>query len=191
MKNYFKTTKGTQYFVTLNEDGTLFVTNDGENSIWNAGQVISSMGGIKGVLNRCNEEITLDEFKARLQAAKEASIAGRKAAAQAAEERRIKECQEALMDYDALVETGTPIATNIAAISIILRYLNTQNWGGWNLPAMAIGYRCNQYDCDGVMATTMILDEPIEVDGEMVSRFVFGAPRGHLVNYYRVRAHQS
>lgn len=186
MKNYFETKKA-QYFVEQKEDGTLFITSNGTDSIWNAGQVIASMGGIQAVLDRCTETITLEEFKARLRAKAESVEAGRKASALAEEQRRRQECTEALMDYDALIQTGTPIPANIDSIRVILRYLNTQNWGGWKLPALTIGYACNQYDCDGKTATTMILDEPIMIDGEKVSKLVYGAPRGHLTKYYSVR----
>ena len=51
---------------------------------------------------------------------------------------------------------------------------------------MTIGYQCNQYDCDGKMATTIKLDEPIMVAGEMGTMFQYGAPRGHLTKYERI-----
>ena len=53
MKNYFRTSKSNKmYFVSQNEDGSLWITNDGVNSIDNAGQFILSMGGIQAVLDR-------------------------------------------------------------------------------------------------------------------------------------------
>lgn len=84
-----------------------------------------------------------------------------------------------------LLARGTPIPTTYETIGIVLRYLNTMNWGGWDLPPMTIGYRCNQYDCDGKQASTMILDEPIDVFGELIDKFVVGAPTGHLIKYHR------
>jgi hypothetical protein len=68
-------------------------------------------------------------------------------------------------------------------IEVVLNHLNTQNWGGWVLPKMSISYSANQYDCDGVTATTISLDSKIEYDGEMISKFKVGGKRGHLNNY--------
>lgn len=78
------------------------------------------------------------------------------------------------------------IPTTPETISIVLAYLRDVNWGVWCLPIMSIGYRCAQYDCDGKIAVTMILDEPIDYYGELVSKFVKGAPVGHLMRYRRI-----
>ena len=56
------------------------------------------------------------------------------------------------------------------------------NWGVWKLPAMTIGYSCNQYDCDGKSAVTIKLDEP--VNG--YTKLSYGAPRGHLTAYTNI-----
>ena len=56
------------------------------------------------------------------------------------------------------------------------------------LPKMTIGYICNQYDCDGKIATTMKLDESIKLyedENETCSMFQVGAPVGHLTKYRR------
>lgn len=88
--------------------------------------------------------------------------------------------------YDELFMKGLPIEVNLANLRIVLAYLNTQNWGSWELPQMSIGYRCNQYACDGKIATTIILDSPIDYYGAPQTKFVYGAPRGHLSNYHRL-----
>lgn len=81
------------------------------------------------------------------------------------------------------------IPATVENIRIILHYLNTINWGLWNLPKLSIGYSANQYDCDGKTATTIQLDEPIsdvERGIENETMFQTGAPRGHLSKYQRV-----
>lgn len=102
--------------------------------------------------------------------------------------KRNRESRKRKADYETLLarsENGV-IETTYENIGIVLRYLNTQNWGGWKLPKMTIGYACHQYDCDGKIATTMKLDEAIEVyDGEKESMFQTGAPHGHLQKYCR------
>lgn len=82
------------------------------------------------------------------------------------------------------------IEVNEKNLSIVLNYLNNQNWGSWILPPMSIGYSAHQYDCDGRTASTIILDRPIEIEsfGEIVKekRFKVGGSHGHLENYRRV-----
>lgn len=82
---------------------------------------------------------------------------------------------------------GGVLESNFANIYLLLEYLNTQNWGGWELPKMTIGYSCAQYDCDGKQATTIKLDEPIEYDGKFLSKFEVGAPLRHLTKYKKIR----
>ena len=82
---------------------------------------------------------------------------------------------------------GGVLESNSGNIYLLLEYLNTQNWGGWDLPKMTIGYSCAQYDCDGKQATTIKLDEPIEYDDELFSKFEVGAPHRHLMKYKKIR----
>lgn len=84
------------------------------------------------------------------------------------------------------VFNGDTVETTVENIRTLLRYLNDINWGVWQLPSMTIGYSCHQYDCDGKTATTIKLDRPIEYRGEKVTRFQYGAPRGHLCDYCRI-----
>lgn len=201
MKNYFKTVQSHKmYFVSQNEDGSLWITNDGVNSIANPGQFILSMGGIEAVLNRCNEEITLDEFKARVTeyfAQQEAQRlyykehkheieAAKRERERAKFNERYERAEKAYNDLLAESPNGV-IETNYKNICIVLGLLNLQNWGYWHLPTMTIGYKCNQYDCDGKQASTMVLDHPIDVDGELISKFSIGAPHGHLMKYHPCR----
>lgn len=50
---------------------------------------------------------------------------------------------------------------------------------------------CNYYDCDGRIAFAMILtnnyNNTIKFEGNDYKGFVFGAPRGHLNKYYKLR----
>lgn len=81
------------------------------------------------------------------------------------------------------------IPVTVNNLSTLLTELNNQNWGAWNLPKLSIGYSANQYDCDGRVATTIELKEPI-TDGERgifnETRFVVGAPKGYLSKYQRL-----
>ena len=82
------------------------------------------------------------------------------------------------------------IPATVDNIGIILRHLNSQNWGLWKLPALSIGYSAHQYDCDGKQATTITLDKPISDDDYNIKRerrFKVGGKRGHLSKYQALR----
>lgn len=193
-----KTTNRT-YVVDQNADGSLTITYNGTNPICNAGMFINQMGGIPGVLARCEEgDYTIEGIKEYFADMSRMKKESQERSRQAALEREAKWNAERVEKYEALVAQyeGQAIPTTYENIGIVLRYLNTQNWGVWNLPKMTIGYSCNQYDCDGKTASTMKLDEPIDIrddeekaeEGslpEMISMFQVGAPRGHLNNYHR------
>jgi len=73
-------------------------------------------------------------------------------------------------------------------IGIVLRYLNTKNWGTWVLPKMSIGYIAIQYQISGNhTATTMTHDKTINYDGKKLSKFVVGAPVNYLTGYEHIR----
>lgn len=179
--------------VKQNEDGSLFLTKDGVNSMENAGWFINSMGGIQSVLNRCIEsDMSFDEFKQQQELIK-AEQAKRKAEAYllaSIDAQKRKDGYKAAYEALKAQYAGGVIPTTYENIGVVLRGLNAQNWGGWELPKMTIGYRCNQYNCDGKIASTMVLDEPINISSdpeykEMESRFQVGAPHGHLTKYRR------
>lgn len=148
-----------------------------------AAALIGQFGGVDGFWDRCLDEL---QFQKKFEQWQKDNSPEKIAERKRREAERIAAIEKArVVLFENLVAQGLPIPSTYENIGIVLRYLNTKNWGGWKLPAMSIGYRCNQYDCDGRQASTMILDEPIDVDGESVSRFVVGAPVGHLVNYHR------
>lgn len=148
-----------------------------------ASALIGSYGGVDGFWEVCMSKQCFNERYAKwIEANSSKRVAERKMKAAA---RRLVIEESRGIAYRELVAKGLPISSTYDNICVVLRYLNTLNWGAWKLPSMTIGYRCNQYDCDGKQASTMILDEPIEVDGKMVDRFVSGAPHGHLSKYYR------
>lgn len=181
------------YVVEQNADGSLTITYDGVNRINNAGMFINQMGGIDGVLAWCEDkDYTIDEVRQYLVEQYNNKKEAHKRLHQAALNREAKWNAERVAKYEALVAQyeGQAIPTTYENIGIILRYLNTKNWGGWDLPKMTIGYACHQYDCDGKTASTMTLDEPINISedadsSEMVSKFQVGAPHGHLTQYRR------
>ena len=132
-------------------------------------------------------EVTAEEvaeFCSRLYAER---IEKAKAKAKEEQEReaiRHKACGKLL--EKRIAENNGVLVSNYANIYLLLTYLNGQNWGGWELPKMTIGYSCAQYDCDGKQATTIKLDEPIDDEGEMVSKYQVGAPHRHLTKYHRI-----
>ena len=182
------------YRVEQNENGTLDIYREYYSlknmDCWehdgrkfdNAGSLIITAGGIDGLLRQCEDVEDIEAMIAELNIVK-AEIR-RKAVAernrQATEKANIAE-----IEYKQLF-SGDVTETNAKTVYALLRYLNTQNWGLWRLPTMTIGYQCNQYDCDGKTATTIKLDEPIMVAGEMGTMFQYGAPRGHLTKYERI-----
>lgn len=89
-------------------------------------------------------------------------------------------------DFRALeneIKEGKVFDVNLENIRRILLYLNSMNWGVWQLPKMTCGYSAHQYDCDGHQASTITLDEPIDYYGEKVSKFKVGGGRLHLTKY--------
>jgi len=172
-------TNAATYEVRQKEDGKLLITLDGE-PIQNAGQFIMQLGGVDKLLARC-KDYTEEEWEAELKRVKES----RKAAKEKALARYEKQKKEHEADYRSLLARDGVIETTVENIGIVLRFLNDHNWGTWNLPKMTIGYACHQFDCNGKQATTMKLDSPIDIDGEMVDKFQTGAPVGHLVKYHR------
>lgn len=89
-------------------------------------------------------------------------------------------------DFRALeneIKEGKVFDANIENIRRILLYLNSMNWGMWQLPNMSIGYSAHQYDCDGQQASTITLNKPIDYFGEKVTKFKVGGGRLHLTKY--------
>ena len=172
-------TNTNEYVVNQNEDGTLLITCGGE-PIKNAGSFIMNIGGIAAVLARC-KEYTEEELKEAAKAKRERKLA-QQAKQLEIEYRRFQEAKEA---YEETFKGGET-ETTIHSVFVLLNYLRHVNWGSWKLPKMSIGYSCRQYDCDGKQAVTIQLDKPMEFDGEMLSRFQVGAPRGHLTKYHKI-----
>ena len=174
------------YEVIVNEDGTLRILYAGDKSnVPNAGALINGMGGIQKVLERC-EEYTQEEYEKEMLEYREKVKADRAAARVRAREKEEERAKSHDEEYKALLSKGEVIESTPENIGIVLRHLSDCNLGAWTLPRMTIGYSCNQYDCDGKQATTMKLDRPINVNGEMVNKFKVGAPVGHLLQYHRV-----
>lgn len=154
----------------------------GEEVFRDAGMFIQQQGGVEALLSKSKWVDDLDDhvkyLNAQAQAAHEKNhnIAMKRDAEREA---------QAKAEYERLF-SGEVTETNEETVGALLRYLNTMNWGGWNLPKMTIGYACHQYDCDGKTATTIKLDAPINVGGEMGTMFEYGAPFGHLTKYRRV-----
>ena len=183
------------YRVEKNENGTLDIyreyfslknmdhwQKDGRK-FDNAGSLIITAGGIDSLLSQCEDVEDIDAMIAKLNVEK-AEIR-RKANAER-DRQKLAADTLASSEYLSLFAGEGPVETNAKSVYVLLRYLNSKNWGTWRLPKMTIGYQCNQYDCDGKTATTIKLNSPISVGGRMGTQFVYGAPRGHLEKYERI-----
>lgn len=165
------------YCVEQKADGTLHITDETGQPIKNAGGFILSMGGVERVLERC-EELSVDEQKRKRDELKRLNIERKCALKEQylSEERKYEE------EYAALV-ADQPIEVTPHNLALLARHLNSENWGVWRLPELMVGYSAHQYDCDGKTATTITLDAPIMIGGELVTKLQYGAPRGHLRDY--------
>jgi hypothetical protein len=180
--------------VKKNSDGTLLLTQNGIDSIPNAASYIGGYGGIEKFLAVCTEyDGSFDDFLIQWTADREERLKqnkdNRKAQQQRESERAAEQAKLHKEAFDVLAKSGV-IETTVENIGIVLRYLNTQNWGSWTLPAMSVPYSAHQYDCDGKTASTITLDQPIsdsERSVENETMFVVGAPHGHLTKYRRIR----
>ena len=187
-------TKRVIYRIETNENGTLDIFREYFSSKkmnhWekdgriykNAEMMINQIGGCEALLAGCEDvediEGMLDELNSKKKAIRER-------ATQERIRQQLEIINKAKAEYEKAFANDVT-KTDIENIGILLRYLNTINWGVWNLPKMTIGYKCAQYNCDGHTATTIKLDAPINYDGKMVSMFVVGNPRGYLDKYTEI-----
>ena len=186
----FKTSR-VIYRVEKNESGTLDIYREcylnKSLGAWqkdgrrfdNAGSLIISAGGIDAMLEKCVDVEDVDMLIDSMNDTFQAELKAR-------ERMHAKWASETEAAYHHLFDGNDVVETNAKSVYVLLRFLNRQNWGLWKLPKMSIGYQCNQYDCEGKTATTIKLDKPIMVAGEMGTKFQFGAPRGHLSKYARI-----
>ena len=143
------------------------------------GMFVKQRGGKDIFLSECADCDDLEDFVTKQNKENEEFSNTRKAIAE-----EIAKKQE---EEYALAFANEVTECNKENIYLLLRHLNKINWGVWNLPKMSIGYSCNQYNCNGVTATTIKLDKPIEYGDEMIDKFVYGAPHGYLSNYVQIR----
>ena len=187
-------TKRVIFRIEENKDGTLNVfreyTSAKKMDYWQrdgrpflgAGLLINQQGGIEGLLAKCEVIDNVDEWVSNLNTEKKAirDAANAQRMQQTRQEAaKAKEAFEAAFSQD--VTESTP-----DNIYILLRYLNTVNWGVWRLPKMTIGYACHQHDCEGRTATTIKLDKPINYWDKPETMFVYGNPRGYLEKYSKI-----
>lgn len=143
------------------------------------GMFVKQRGGKDIFLSECADCDDLEGFVTKENKENEEFSSIRKAIAE--EIAKKQEEEYALAFADEVTEC------NKENIYLLLRHLNKINWGVWSLPKMSIGYSCNQYNCNGVTATAIKLDKPIEYGDEMIDKFVYGAPHGYLSNYVQIR----
>lgn len=147
-----------------------------------AGMLINQQGGIDALMAKCESIDNVDELVSNLNTEK-------KAIRDAANAQRMHQTQQdAVKAKEAFEAAFSQEVTDSTPenIYILLRYLNTVNWGIWSLPKMTIGYSCHQYDCEGRTATTIKLDKPIKYWDKPENMFVYGNPRGYLDKYSKI-----
>lgn len=171
------------YLVRENEDGSLFITADGEHSISNAGLFIKNIGGIEALKAKCfRDSRTLSEIREDMAKQRRAARQASKEIGQAMQDER---CEKARADLDRLIARyGGVIETNEETLRIVARYLASENHGLWRLPEMTIGYTASQYDSGAI---AIKLDRPIIIDSEECDHIAFGATGRELANYVHLR----
>ena len=75
------------------------------------------------------------------------------------------------------------IPATVENISLILEWLNNQNWGSWQLLNIEGGYKAAQHNCGGKLITTIELNKPILHRERMVKKFKSGHKTGYLNKY--------
>lgn len=187
MKNLFYCTKKNVYQITKNDDGTVAFYPEEKN----AGAIIMQRGGVSDFLSHCIEdERSYEEFKNDVELVKKKQSEYRMAMRM---QNAMKKNEEIQGKYFALLDKyginpdlpkeGGAIEATAENLTILMRYLQTVNWGLWKLPRLTQKYTANQYDCDGKVAITVILDEGIESEGKIYKKLQYGAPMGHLTQY--------
>lgn len=171
------------YLVRENEDGSLFITADGEHSISNAGLFIKNIGGIEALKAKCfRDSRTLSEIREDMAEQRRAARRASKEIDQAMQDERF---EKARADLDRLIaQSGGVIETTEETLRIVARYLASENHGLWKLPEMTIGYTASQYDSGAI---AIKLDRPIIIDGEECDRIAFGAAGHELTGYLHLR----
>lgn len=171
------------YLVRENEDGSLFITADGEHSISNAGLFVKNIGGIEALKAKCfRDSRTLSEIREDMAEQRRAARLASKEIGQAMQDER---CEKARADLDRLIaQSGGVIETTEETLRIVARYLASENHGLWRLPEMTIGYTASQYDSGAI---AIKLDRPIVIDGEECDRIAFGATGRELTGYLHLR----
>ena len=177
MKKIFRTKKDV-FTVAISEEGFITLRNILDGGVFKGtASLIAQRGGRENFLALC-EDGDPEAIRAEMKAERRA-----RAAAKAQKPAQIDEKLAAAREMvTEACKNGTTIEATLDNIKSLLRYLNSTNWGTWQLPKMSVGYSCNQYGCDGKTATTIILDEAVEGN----TRYVFGAPVGHLNGYTRI-----
>lgn len=196
--NLYYCTKRNVYQITKNGDGTVTFFPEEKN----AGSMIAQRGGVTGFLAHCIEyERSYEEIKnnvdlvrkKQLEYIRKKQLESRTAMSL---QNAARKAEAAKNDYIALLakygispetpKEGGVIEATAENLTVIMRYLQTVNWGLWRLPKLSQGYSAHQYDCDGTTAVTIILDEGIVSDGKLYKKLQYGAPVGHLTQYATV-----
>jgi hypothetical protein len=178
-------TNTTAYQVIDNQESLTILKADG-SPIDNIGVFILNFGGRDGLLKRCIDfEGTVAEY------IKKVKDDHWEAMSELREQNRIRD-EEIKASRKAAWESLSKldvIPATVDNIKIVLHHLNGQNWGSWTLPKMSIHYSAHQYDCDGVMATTIKLDSPISCSDREIKNerfFKVGGKPGHLTKYQKL-----
>ena len=85
------------------------------------------------------------------------------------------------------IDKSVAIEASVYNLYVLMRYLRSIPRGQWQLPTLSQGYSVNQYDCNGKIAVTIILNDGITTeDGKVIKKLQYGAPMGHLSNYNNI-----
>lgn len=185
MKNLALITKRRVLQVVDHNDGTISILKSDGTQIAKMDAYIADMGGVGAILAKSIQfEGDFAEF---LKAREEKLFFERQEARLIAEENRLNN-ERLHAERWAALKAMPEIPVTEENLRVVMRELNSQNWGSWTLPKMSIGYKAAQFDCGGKTATTITFDRPVKLNEyrEPSARFEYGAPRGHLSNYQSI-----
>lgn len=176
-------------YVTKNEDGTLSLTSAIGDLLPNAGAIIKGCGGIDAFLEKCIEssnDLSTELITRRTTLKNRQIISRTKKLTKEVEKgvRAVGEFQNLLAKY-----AGRSIPVTYDNLRIVMANLCAVNIGMWILPELDHSYTAYQYDCDGIIAVTIVFDEPIYLgEGLYDRKYVYNAPLGHLSEYCRIKS---
>ena len=172
MKNFKASSTKTNYYILFN--GELFQFSKNFTPKVVAQEFPHNMGNFEGHADNIAQAIAM--FKVYLKQ----SLAEKKIRNAEISARFELEKKERIKKFEQKIKNGSIEAT-IENIRSLAEWINQGK--SYNFPKLNMGYSTHNYNCGGKIATTITLDNPISHNGKLETKFVYGAPIGHLTKY--------